>query len=59
MWRYRLRAESRVKQFANRPNVIRKPLRHCWRAFQCLMNAGKVVVHDVERHGSAVIIEFL
>ena len=36
-----------MKQFGNRPDVIRNPRFHRWRDAQCLMDAAEIVVCEV------------
>jgi len=39
--------------------VVRDPRRHGWRHPQRLVNPTEVVVHEVQRDGSAVILDLL
>lgn len=55
----RLGGERGIEQVANRPNAVRNAKRHGWRAAEALMHAAEIVVHDVERHGSAVMVDAL
>ena len=44
--------QRRVQQIANRPNPIRNPKRHGWRAAQTLLNAAVIVERDMQRDGT-------
>lgn len=51
--------ERSVQKMPHRPSLVSHPESLSWRGPQGLMNAAEIVMRDVQRHGSTMMIELL